>query len=126
MTTIDDQRAASADVEAVIARLLLVGTVTGIILLGIGVALMALGGISPEAGTFPAFAPGTVVADLVALRPEGFLWAGIVILVATPIARVVGELVTYLVRGDRVLALVALGILGVIALSVVAAITLGG
>lgn len=124
--TIDDQRAASADLEETIARLLMVGTVAGIALLAIGVALMAVNGISPDAGTFPAFEPGTVVADLVALRPEGFLWAGVVILVATPIARVIGELVTYLVRGDRVLALVALGILGVIGLSVVAALALGG
>jgi uncharacterized membrane protein len=123
---IDEQRAASADVEQVIARLLLVGTVAGIAMLAIGVALMAVGGISPEVGTFPAFEPGTVVADLLALRPEGFLWAGIVILVATPIARVIGELVTYLVRGDRVLALVALGILGVVGLSVVAALALEG
>jgi uncharacterized membrane protein len=126
MMTLDDQRLASADVEDVIARLLLVGTVVGIVLLAIGVALMAVSGISPEAGTFPAFEPGTVVDDLVALRPEGFLWAGIVIVIATPIARVAGELITYLVRGDRVLALVALGILGVIGLSVVAALGLGG
>jgi uncharacterized membrane protein len=124
--TIHEQRAASADVELVIARLLMVGTVAGIALLAVGVALMAVGGISPEAGTFPAFDARTVVADIVAFRPEGFLWAGIVILIATPIARVTGELVTYLVRGDRLLALVALGILGVVGLSVAAALTLQG
>jgi uncharacterized membrane protein len=87
---------------------------------------MVVNGISPLAGTFPVFEPRTFVADLVAGRAQGFLWAGIVILIATPIARVVGELVTYAIRGDRILALAALAILGVIGLSVVAALALGG
>jgi uncharacterized membrane protein len=126
MTTTSEQRAASADVENVIARLLLGGSVVGIVLLSVGVALMAVNGISAEATAFPVFDPGTVVADLVALRPAGFLWAGIVILIATPIARVIGECITYMVRGDRILALVAVAILGVIALSVVAALVLEG
>jgi uncharacterized membrane protein len=123
---IHEQRAASADVENVIARLLLGGAVAGIVLLAIGVVLMALNGISPVAETFPAFDPRTLLADLAAFRPEGFLWAGIVILIATPIARVIGELVIYMVRGDRTLALVALAILGVIALSVLAALFVEG
>jgi uncharacterized membrane protein len=124
--TIHEQRAASADVEHVIARLLLGGAATGIAFLAIGVVLMAVNGISPESETFPAFDPGTLVADLAAFRPEGFLWVGIVILIVTPIARVIGELITFAVRGDRTLALVALGILGVIALSVVVALGLAG
>jgi uncharacterized membrane protein len=124
--TVDAQRAASADVEHLIARVLLGGAVAGILFLAVGVVLMAVAGISPMAETFPPFVPGALLADIVALRPEGFLWAGIVILVATPIARVIGELVTYAVRGDRVLALVAVGILGVIALSVVAALIFAG
>ena len=57
---------------------------------------------------------------------RGGLWAGIVILIATPIARVIGELITFMLRGDRILAMVALGILGVIALSVVAALGIQG
>ena len=93
----------------------------GVILLAIGVGLMVTNGIDPESATFPAFSPGTIVADMAALRPEGYLWAGIVILIATPIVRVAGELVTFATRGDRVMALVSLAILGVIALSVVAA-----
>ena len=124
--TIHEQRAASADVEHVIARLLLGGTVAGIVLLAIGVALMVLNGISPVAETFPAFDPRTLLADLAAFRPEGFLWAGVVIVIATPIARVVGELVTYTVRGDRIMALVALAILVVIALSVAVALLVEG
>jgi uncharacterized membrane protein len=126
MTNLEQQRQASADVEAVIARLLLVGTVIGIVLLAIGVVLMAANGINPESGTFPPFRPVSLVADLAALRPEGYLWAGIVILIATPIARVIGELVVFSVRGDRAMAGVALAILGVITLSVVVALLLEG
>jgi uncharacterized membrane protein len=124
--TIHEQRAASADVEQVIARLLLGGTIVGVSLLAIGVVLMAVNGLSPVSGTFPPFEPGTIVADLAAFRPEGFLWAGIVILIATPIARVIGELIIFTMRGDRLLALVAVAILGVISLSVAAAVLLEG
>lgn len=124
--TIPEPRTASADVEQVIARLLLFGAVIGVMFLAIGVCLMAVNGISPESRTFPAFDPSTLVPDLAALRPEGFLWVGIVILIATPIARVIGELITFAVRGDRAMAGVALGILGVIALSVLAALGLQG
>lgn len=109
------------DVELVIARVLLAGTIVGVTLLAIGVVLMLATGIDPLAESFPAFDAGSVVADMLALDPDGFLWAGIVILVATPIARVVGELVTFSVRGDRLMALVALAILGVVGLSVVVA-----
>jgi uncharacterized membrane protein len=111
----------SKDVELVIARLLLAGTVAGVGLLAAGVALMIANGVDPESATFPAFDPGTIVADLAAFRPEGYLWAGIVILIATPIVRVGGELVTFAVRGDRAMAMVAVATLGVVALSVVAA-----
>jgi uncharacterized membrane protein len=124
--TLERQRAASEDIEAVIARLLYAGTVTGVALLAVGVVLMAANGVSPESTTFPAFDPATLVADLVAMRPEGWLWAGIVVLIATPIARVIGELITFAVRGDRLMAGVALAILGVIALSVAIALVVEG
>jgi uncharacterized membrane protein len=126
MTTPTARSTTSQDVELVIARLLLAGTIVGVILLAIGVGLMITNGVDPESATFPAFDPATIIADMAALRPEGYLWAGIVILIATPIARVAGELVTFARRGDRLMALVALAILGVIALSVAAARILEG
>lgn len=114
---------ADADVvELAIARLLLVGTLAGMALLAVGVALMAAAGIDPNAAAFPAFEPAAIVADLLALRPEGYLWAGIVVIVATPIARVLGELVVFARRRDRLMAGVAAGILVVIGLSVVVAV----
>lgn len=118
--------ATSEGVEARIAGLLLAGAVLGIGLVAIGVLLMAMNGIDPLAETFPAFDVSRVVADMLALRPEGFLWAGIVIVIATPIARVVGELVTFAVRRDGIMTGVALAILAVVAVSVIAALALEG
>jgi uncharacterized membrane protein len=109
-------------VEMAIARLLLAGTLAGMALLAAGIALMAANGIEPDAAAFPPFDPATILADLVALQPEGFLWAGIVVIVATPIARVLGELVAFARRRDRLMTGVAAAILAVVALSVVVAV----
>jgi uncharacterized membrane protein len=106
-------------IEVRIARVLTGGAVVSVVLLGVGVALMVASGIDPGATTFPTFDPGRLVGDLVALRPEGFLYAGIIVVVATPIARVLGELVGFSLRGERAMAAVAVAILVVIGLSVV-------
>lgn len=108
-------------VELAIARLLLAGTVAGVVLLSIGVILMLAAGMDPLAAEFPAFDPATILPDMAALRADGFLWAGLVILISTPIARTVGELVMFTARRDRVMALVSAAILGVIVMSVVIA-----
>lgn len=113
-------------VEGRIATLLLAGAVAGIALVAVGVLLMAVNDMSPLAESFPSFDAARVLPDLVALRPEGFLWSGIVIVIATPIARVVGEFVTFALAGDRIMALAALAILGVVALSVVFAVIVEG
>lgn len=108
-------------IELRIARVLTSGAVVSVVLLGIGVALMITGGIDPGASAFPVFDPGRLLGDLVALRPEGFLYAGIIVVIATPIARVLGELIGFSLRGERVMAVVAVAILAVIALSVLVA-----
>lgn len=107
-----------ADMETAIARLLTVGTYASVALLALGVAAMALAGRSPRDAS-PPFDPGRVVGDLVALRAEGFLWLGLLLVIATPTARVAASLVGYLVRRERAMALVAVLILGVIVLSVI-------
>lgn len=112
---------AGGGVEDRIARLLLLGAVAGIALVGVGVVLMAVNGIDPLATTFPGFEAGRVLPDLIALRPEGFLWTGILVVIGTPIARVLGELVTYALRGDRVMAAASGAIMVVVAASVLVA-----
>ena len=109
-----------ADLERSIARLLTVGTYTSIVLLAAGVLAMLAAGRSPL-DRAPGFDPARLATDLVALRPEGFLWLGIVLVVATPSARVAASVVGYLRRADRPMAVVSVLILAVIGLSVVAA-----
>jgi uncharacterized membrane protein len=106
-----------ADLDRSIARLLTVGTYGSVALLGVGVVLMLAAGIAPLAGG-PRFELDLLVDDLVHLRPAGFLWLGIVAVIATPSARVVASLIAFARNGERRMAIVAALILAVIVLSV--------
>ena len=119
-TATSSQEPGAPDLERAIARLLSVGTAISIALLVIGLILGAAAGISPLAGG-PSFDVGRLLPDLVALRPAGFLWLGLLVLIATPAARVAASLVGYARRGERDMAIVAALILAVIAASVVLA-----
>jgi uncharacterized membrane protein len=111
---------APADLERSIARVLTVGTYASIALLVAGVAAMVVAGRSPLEAA-PGFDAARIAGDIAALRPEGFLWLGIVLVVATPSARVAASLVGYLRRADQAMAVVSVLILVVIGLSVAAA-----
>jgi uncharacterized membrane protein len=106
-----------ADLDRSIARLLTVGTYGSVALLGVGVVLMLAAGIAPLAGG-PRFELDLLVDDLVHLRPAGFLWLGIVAVIATPSARVVASLIAFARNGERRMAIVAALILAIIVLSV--------
>ena len=122
---------ASADVavadplERAIARVLTVGTYVSVAVLAVGTAMMLASGVQPLEGG-PRFDLGQVGDDLVHLRATGFLWLGLVAVVATPASRVVASLVGYLRDGERLMAVVAVLILAVIVLSVGLAIGLEG
>lgn len=105
--------------EATIARLLTVGTYASVALLLVGTVLLLAEGRSPlDLG--PAFDPATIPADVLALRSAGFLWLGILGMIATPSARVVAALIGYGRRGDRRMAAVAALVLAVLVLGVIA------
>lgn len=112
---------AGNELDLAIARLLTVGTYVSIALLAVGAAAMVAAGTSPLDAA-PGFVIGRIPADLAALRPEGFLWLGLVVVIATPSARVAASLVGYIRGGDRIMAVVSVLILGVIALSVILAV----
>ena len=106
------------DLERRLARLLTVGTYVAVAFLAAGsVMLLALGRSPLEAG--PGLAPGRVIGDVLAFRPEGFLWIGLIAVIATPAARVVASFVGYVLNRERPMAIVSLAILGVIAVSIV-------
>jgi uncharacterized membrane protein len=110
--------------ERRLGRLLIGVTYVAVALLSIGVVLLLLEGVSPLAGG-PPFDPRQLVADIAALEPAGFLWLGLLAVIATPLSRVVGAAVGFVQRGEPVMAAIALGILGVIAVSVLAALATG-
>ena len=112
------------DFERRLGRLLIGVTYVAVGLLTVGVLLLLRAAISPFAGG-PPFDPAQLVPDLLALDPAGFLWLGIVVVIATPPSRVVGATVGFTGRGERLMAVVSLAILGVIATSILVALATG-
>jgi uncharacterized membrane protein len=116
--TAGPHRAPQADLDRTVGRLLSIGTYVSIFILTIGCVLMFAARIDPLAGG-PPLEPGLIVEDISQLRPAGFMWLGLLALLATPIFRVVVSLGGFASRGERTMSIVAALILVVIALSVV-------
>jgi uncharacterized membrane protein len=116
--TAGSHRAPPADLDRLIGRLLTIGTYAAILLLAIGSVLMFAAQIDPLAGA-PPFEPRLIVDDITHLRPAGFMWLGLLVLLATPILRVIVSFFGYAASGERTMAVVAVLILVVIAGSVV-------
>lgn len=114
------RRDAARAFERRIGRLLIVVTYLAVGLLLAGVALMVVNGISPLDGG-PALDLRTLPADLAALAPAGFLWLGLLAVIATPVSRVVAAAIGFGRAGDRMMVLVAVAILVVITIGIVAA-----
>ena len=110
--------ARAAGLEGRIARILRVGTYGAVTLIAIGTAALLAAGRSPLDAA-PELNPGRLVSDLVALRPEAFLWLGLIAVLATPAARVAVSVVGFWRAGDRAMATVAILVLLVILLGVV-------
>lgn len=110
--------------EASLAHVLQIGSYASIALVTAGVLLLAAGGVSPlDPG--PALDLGRIPSDLLAGRPAGFLWLGIISVVATPGLRVALALVGFARRGERLMVLVAALILVVVAVGVLAGLVTG-
>ena len=104
--------------EVALAHVLQLGTYISVGLIAVGTILQVGSGGSPIAGG-PPFAIERLLADLVALRPEGFLWLGIVGVLATPGLRVTRALLGFWRRGEQRMASVSALVLVVIAVGVV-------
>ena len=103
--------------ESSIGRLLTIGTYASVGLIAVGTVLLIGSGRSPLDAA-PALDPSRLIPDLIGLQPAGFLWLGILGVVATPAARVAAALVGFARSGERRMALVAAAILVVIAIGV--------
>lgn len=116
--------AARGSLELALAHVLQVGTYASMALVAVGSVLLVGSGVSPTAGG-PPLSIETIVGDLLALRPAGFLWLGIVGVLATPGLRVVRAALGFSRRGERSMALVAVFVLAVIAIGVVVGVVSG-
>jgi uncharacterized membrane protein len=107
--------------DARIGRLMIVMTYLSVGLLVIGVVLMLVNGISPL-DSAPVFDPSAIWADLRAGLPVGFLWLGLVVVIATPIVRVAVSAVGFAREGQWRMVGVGAGILLIIAIGIVTSI----
>ena len=109
--------AAAGGLETALAHVLQVGTYVSIGLILIGSVLLLAEGVSPIAGG-PALSLDRLAGDVLALRPAGFLWLGILGVLSTPGLRVLRALFGFWRLGERSMALVAVLVLVVIAIGV--------
>lgn len=109
---------AARRLELVIARLLNLGALASVVLLAIGVGLLMVAGRSPLDAADQTIDLARIPADVLALRPEGFLWLGLLVVLATPASRVTASLIGFAAVRDRAMALVSVGVLAVIALGI--------
>jgi len=117
--------ASAAAIEVRIARLLTVGTRLGIALLAIGSLLLVAAGISPLAEDWPPLDVASLPADLLGLRPEGFLWLGLVVTISTPLLRVMTATLGFARAGEQRMVLLGVAVLVVIVLAIVAGVAAG-
>lgn len=125
------QAEAAADVafrlEARISRVLVAGTYLAIGLVLVGVLGMLAAGIDPlNHPAPPTFDLAAIPSDIANLRPEGFLWLGLITVLALPLGRVIVSGLGFLAARNTRLALVSLAVLLVVTASIVAAIGLEG
>ncbi len=112
------------DFDRTIGRLLIGLTYIGTALLVVGVLLMVANGISPSSGG-PSLDLASIPADVVALRPSGFVWLGLLAVLATPISRVIAAAVGFWLGGDRRMVAVAVAILVVIGVAIGSTLAIG-
>ena len=117
-------QASSGSLEAALAHVLQAGTYVSVGLILAGSVLLIGGGTSPIAGG-PPLSLERLPGDLLAARPEGLLWLGILGVVATPAVRVLRAFLGFARRGERAMAWVALLVLVVIAAGVIVGVMAG-
>jgi uncharacterized membrane protein len=105
-----------------VGALLGLGTLAVVGLVLVGSVLMLAAGLRPMVDRGPALDPGTLIRDVIALRPEGFLWLGLLLTVTLPAARVALALLGFARARDLRAASVAVAVLCVLALSVAIAL----
>ncbi|MEO5885249.1 MAG: DUF1634 domain-containing protein [Candidatus Limnocylindrales bacterium] len=110
----------SAD-ERVIGRLLIMVTYLAVALLVVGVIAMIVAGISPLDPP-PVVDLARILAAAGDLRAEGLLWLGLIVVMVTPILRVLVAALAYGRGGEWRMVAISIAILVVIAVGVATAL----
>lgn len=121
-----DDATGIAGIELRIAAILRIGVLVAVALLAVGVGILLAGGRSPLETPWPTLDVSRLPADLVGLRAEGFLWAGLLMTIATPLLRVGASVLGFLVTRERRMAALGVAVLAVLALAVVTSVAAGG
>lgn len=106
-----------------VSGVLIVGVVAAAALIGLGLVTAQLVGWSGSLsgapiGTDAATAFSAMGSNIAALRPIGFAQLGLVVLLATPVARVAASVAVFTLEGDRLYA----GITAIVLLVLLASI----
>jgi uncharacterized membrane protein len=115
--TAGEPRGRPDPVTQAVARLLGAGILASVSLVAVGVVLLAAAGLVPTRDHGSAADPAAIAADVVALRPAGLLWVGLLVTLALPTARVMLALLGFARAGDRRAAAVAAGVLCVLSVA---------
>jgi uncharacterized membrane protein len=108
--------------ERRIGRLLIAMTLVAVGLLVIGAVLMVINGVEPDSGG-PSFRAATLAQQITSFDAAGFLWLGLIAVIAAPIGRVIVAAVAYAREGDRLMVAISLAILLVITIGIASALT---
>lgn len=87
----------------------------------LSLAMMLFGltlGIATGAGPTKVLSLDRIPAGILELDPMAFLSLGIVLLIATPLSRVIGALCVFIQERDRKFVLISLGVMAMVALAV--------
>jgi hypothetical protein len=107
--------------RAAVARLYDVGARAAFVLLLAGVGLMLVTGVDPRPGPSAPPALSDWLTEVIGLRPEAFIWAGIGLTAIVPAATVLVAALGFARSGNRRPALTALAVLALLALTVLVA-----
>jgi uncharacterized membrane protein len=108
--------------RALVSGVLIIGVVTSAILITVGfVASLVVGWDGSMLG-FPERArPDSdfsgVLTSVLKLRPLAMAQVGLLVLVATPVVRVLASVVGFVLEGDRLYAAITLGVLAILLVS---------
>ncbi|HLO36117.1 MAG TPA: DUF1634 domain-containing protein [Candidatus Deferrimicrobium sp.] len=112
----------AARFNAMVSTVLLVGVLASAALIAIGLAgALAVGWDGSMRGVPATDAASTdfsaMLDGLIALRPIAFAQAGLLVLLATPVMRVVASIVGFGLEGDRLFTVITITVLAILLLS---------